>query len=134
MRCSSDLRQRVVEFVRRGGSKTEAARRFQVGEASVYRWLKLGGLTYQRPGPRRPYKLDWEQLRRHVDAHPDQTQAERARHFEVSRYCIWNALHRLQITHKNKDRVPGTRSAAMETVPAPAGAVLSPRKTARLHR
>jgi transposase len=102
MRCSSDLRQRVVEFVRRGGSKAEAARRFQVGEANVYRWLKPGGLAYQRLGPRRPHKLDWEPLRRHVDAHPDQTQAERARHFEVSRYCIWNALHRLQITHKKR--------------------------------
>lgn len=102
MRCSSDLRQRVVEFVRSEGSKAEAARRFQVGEASVYRWLKPGGLTSQRPGPRRAHKLDWEQLRRHVDAHPDQTQAERARHFHVSRHGIWYALHRLQITHKKR--------------------------------
>ncbi len=39
----------------------ETARRFKVGEASVYRWLKPGGLTYQRPGPRRPRKLDREQ-------------------------------------------------------------------------
>ena len=86
--------------------------RFQVSEASVYRWLKPGGLTYQRPGPRRPHKLDWEQVRRHVEAHPDQTQAERARHFHVSRHGIWYALQRLQITHKKKDRVPRTRSAA----------------------
>lgn len=51
MRCSIDWRQRVVEFIRSGGSKAEAARRFKVGEASVYRWLTPGGLTYQRPGP-----------------------------------------------------------------------------------
>lgn len=38
-----------MEFIRGGGSKAEAARRFQVGEASVYRWLKPSGLTYQRP-------------------------------------------------------------------------------------
>jgi len=102
MRCSPDLRQRVVEFVRGGGSKADAARRFQVGEASVYRWLKPGGLTYQRPGPRRPRKLDWEQLRGHVEAHPDRTQAERARHFHVSRHCIWNALRKLGVTHKKR--------------------------------
>lgn len=78
MRCSSDLRQRVVDFVRNGGSKAEAARRFMVGEASVYRWLKSGGVAYKRPGPRRSRKLDWEHVRRHVEAHPDWTQAERA--------------------------------------------------------
>ena len=97
MRCSSDLRQRVVAFVRSGGSKAEAARRFSVGEASVYRWLKPGGLAYQRPGPQRPHKLDWEALRCHVEDYPDRTQAERARYFHVSRHCIWNALRKLAI-------------------------------------
>jgi putative transposase len=50
----------------------------------------------------RSHKLDWEQLRRHVEAHPDRTQAERARHFQVSRHCIWNALHKLAVTHKKR--------------------------------
>lgn len=108
MRCSVDLRQRVVDFVRNGGSKAEAARRFKVGEASVYRWLKPGGVAYKRPGPQGPRKLDWEALRRHVAAHPDQTQAERARHFQVSRHCIWNALHKLAVTHKKKAGLPRT--------------------------
>lgn len=112
MRCSADLRQRVVDCVRNGGSKAEAVRRFKVGETSVYRWLKPGGMAYKRPGPRRSHKLDWGQLRRHVDAHPDRTQAERARHFQVSRPCIWYALQRLQLTHEKKDRVPRMRSAA----------------------
>jgi transposase len=106
MRCSLDLRQRVADFVRSGGSKAEAARRFKVGEASVYRWLKPGGLEHKRPGPKNPRKLDWEQLRRQVEAHNDMTQAERARHFQVSRHCIWHALQRLQVTRKKKDRVP----------------------------
>jgi transposase len=108
MRCSGDLRQRVVDFVRSGGSKAEAARRFKVGQASVYRWLKLGGVAYKRPGPQGPRKLDWDALRRHVAAHPDRTQAERARHFQVSRHCIWNALHKLAVTHKKKDGLPRT--------------------------
>jgi transposase len=123
MRCSPDLRQRVVEFVRGGGSKAEAARRFKVGEASVYRWLKPGGLMYQRPGPRRAHKLDWEQLRRHVETQPDQTQAERARHFQVSRHCIWNALRKLGVTHKKKTGLFRTRPAPTKTVPPPSRAV-----------
>ncbi|MBS0164542.1 MAG: hypothetical protein JSR29_00500 [Nitrospira sp.] len=53
MRCSTDLRQRVVEFVRGGSSRTEAARRFKVGEASMYRWLKprRPDLPASRPSP-----------------------------------------------------------------------------------
>jgi transposase len=73
MRCSLDLRRRVVAFVQRGGSKAEAARRFQVGEASVYRWLKPDGLT-DKHTPRKPHKLDWEALRQHVAEFPDWTQ------------------------------------------------------------
>jgi transposase len=36
MRCSSDLRRRVVKFIKEGGGKREAALRFGVGEASIY--------------------------------------------------------------------------------------------------
>lgn len=100
MRCSTDLRLRVVTFVRAGGSKAEAARRFQVGEASVYRWLKPGGLAHKRPGPHTPHKLDWGALWRHVATHADLTQAEAARQFGVSRSCIWNALHKMGLRHK----------------------------------
>ncbi|MBK8278418.1 MAG: hypothetical protein IPK92_22025 [Nitrospira sp.] len=57
-------------------------------------------MAYKRPGPQRPHKLDWGALRRHVEEHPDRTQAERARHFQVSRYCIWNALRKLAVPHK----------------------------------
>lgn len=112
MRCSSDLCQRVLDCVRSGSSKAEAARRFKVGEASVYRWVKPGGVAYKRPGPQRPHKLDWEAVRRYVEVHPDRTQAERARHFQVSRHGIWYAPQRLQVTHKKgwatKNAIRGT--------------------------
>ena len=134
MRGSIDLRQRVVEFIRSGGSKAEAARRFKVGEASVYRWLTPGGLTYQRPGPRRPRKLDWEQLRGHVEAHPDRTQAERARHFHVSRHCIWNALRKLWVSPKKKTGLFRSRPLASQAVSPSSRAVRTPRQTPRVHR
>lgn len=118
MRCSLDLRQRVVEFVRSGGSKAEAARRFKVGEASVYRWLKPGGLTHKRPGPKTAHKLDWEALRRHVATHDDLTQAEAARYFGVSRHCIWNALHQMGWTRKKNDWLQRAQPAAPKKVSA----------------
>ncbi|MDI3462824.1 MAG: hypothetical protein OJF50_006045 [Nitrospira sp.] len=105
-----------------------------MGEASVYRWLKPGGLEHKRPGPKNPRKLDWEQLRRQVEEHPDMTQAERARHFQVSRHCIWHALHKLAVTRKKKDGLPRARPSATQTVPVPSRAVRSSRQTARPYR
>ena len=112
MRCSTDIRKRVVAFVRSGGSKAEAARKFAVGEASVYRWLKPGGLSYQRPGPTNGRKLDREALRRHVAQHPDLTQKERARHFRVSRHCIWYGMQKLKVSRKKNLRVHRAEAGA----------------------
>lgn len=106
MRCSQDLRKRVIEFVRGGGSKTEAARRFQVSRSSVYNWTTVpDGLAYQRPGPKGPRRLDWEALRTQVKQHPDRTQKERARHFGVSRHCIWYALQQMKLSRKKNTRL-----------------------------
>ena len=121
MRCSSDLRKRVLDYVRGGGSKAAAARRFQVSRASVYNWLQApDGLAYQRPGPRHPRRLDWEALRAHVRQEPDRTQKERARHFGVSRHCIWRALRQMGITWKKNAGVHPAESAAKKGVSAPA--------------
>jgi transposase len=134
MRCSWDLRKRVVDFVQEGGSKAEAARRFQVGVASVYRWTKPGGLEHKRPGPHTSHKLDWEALRRRVETHADMTQAEAAQHFGVSRHCIWNALYKMGWTRKKNDRLQRAQPEATKTVSAPSGAVRSARSAARPYR
>jgi transposase len=99
-----------MEFVQGGGSKAEAARRFQVSRASVYNWLGApDGLAYQRPGPKGPRRLDWAALRAHVAAHPEATQKERARHFGVSRHGIWYALQGLALSWKKNAGVQRAR-------------------------
>ncbi len=101
MRCSPDLRKRVMDFVKSGATKTEAAYRFQVSRGSVHNWTAAeDGLSYEKPGPKGPRSLDSEALRRHVEAHGDMTQLEMGRHFGVSRACIWYNLKRLGITRK----------------------------------
>lgn len=103
MRCSKDIRKRVIALVRGGGSKAEAARRFQVSRGSVYNWVKAAdALSYHKPGPKKGRKLAWEALRCHVEEHDNLTQKERARHFGVSRHCIWNALRKMGLTRKKK--------------------------------
>ena len=110
MRCSRDLRKRVVAFVRGGGSKTAAASRFQVSRASVYRWTQgPEGLSYRRPGPTGPRRLNWGALRTHVEQYPEATQKERAQHFGVSRHCIWYGLQRLRVSWKKNAGVQRTR-------------------------
>ena len=123
MRCSTDLRKRVINFVKVGGSKREAARRFGVGEASVYRWISSGKIVAEKPGPKAAHKLDMASFIQNVAAHDDWTQAERARHFGVTRGCIWFALRRAKISRKKNDTVLASRSYEKESVPAPAGKI-----------
>lgn len=99
MTYSVDLRGRVVDFVRGGGSKSEAARRFRIGEATVYRWLSAKRLAPKVQGRRRR-KLDWEALRRDVAARPDALLRERAAHFGVQASAIWHALREMKLSHK----------------------------------
>ena len=120
MRCSKDIRRRVMAFVRGGGSKAEAARRFQVSRGSVYNWvLADDALSWRKPGPKKSHKLDWEALRRHVEQYDDMTQAQRARHFKVSRYCIWNALQKMELTRKKNDGIQRAQPYAKKKVSAP---------------
>ncbi len=90
----------MIDFVYNGGSKAEAARRFQVGIHSVFYWLKQGrNYRPEKPGPRNSFKLDrnklvqlvkknsdmtLKELARDILEHPDAYQYERARRFGVS--------------------------------------------------
>ncbi len=104
MAYSLDLRKRVVGFVEEGGSKAEAARRFQVREWCVQDWWRRPDLAPKRHGPRRR-KLARLALRHHVAQSPESTLKERAQHLGVQMNAIWFALNRLKITHKKNSAV-----------------------------
>ena len=107
MRYSIDLRKRVLNFIKKGGSKSQAAQKYEVSRTTVYNWLEMDDpAAYQRPGPSKPRNVCLQALRAHVQAHPDWTQAERASHFGVSRHCIWYNLRRLEISRKKNDALP----------------------------
>jgi len=97
-----DLRERVVKFIQGGGSKAEAARRFDLARSSVYRYLvaaKQGALT-----PKTSWghwrKLDPQKLKGHVHQHPDATLKELQQVFGVSHHAIWVRLGQLGFTLK----------------------------------
>ena len=67
MRYSQDGRKRVLDFIADGNSKAETSRRFQVSRRCIYNWLDAADpFTYEKPGPRKPYRLDPEALAEHV--------------------------------------------------------------------
>jgi putative transposase len=100
MTYSLDLRERVVAFVREGGSKFEAERRFHVKRQTIYNWLSKPDLAPSTQKRRRRRKLDWAALKRHVELHPDKLLRERAVEFGVNPHSIWNACKEMQLTHK----------------------------------
>ncbi|MDE0315992.1 MAG: IS630 transposase-related protein [Candidatus Poribacteria bacterium] len=112
MRYSPDLRKRVLDFIADGGSKAEASRRFSVSRRCIYNWLEATDpFTYEKPGPRKPYRIDLEALTEHVKAFPDSTQKERAAHFSVSQRCICYGLKKIGYTRKKRHSL--TRNNAL---------------------
>jgi|AACY02.16.fsa_nt_gi Transposase and inactivated derivatives len=102
MTCSLDIRERVVDFVRSGGGKAEAARRFSVSRRTVYNWLSREDLSPKAHGLRHR-KIDKAKLRAHVRAHPDMLLRERAQIFGVSIPSLSIALKTMKIVKKNSD-------------------------------
>jgi putative transposase len=108
MTYSVDLRERVVAFVKEGGSKAEAARRFGVTRSCVYDWLSREDLKPKKHG-RRKRKLDWAALAQHIEAHPDQLLRARAAHFGVRMYSLQYACRQMRISHKKNLPIRGKK-------------------------
>jgi putative transposase len=106
MTYSMDLRQRVVAFVRDGGSKSEAARRFGVSRWCVYNWTNRKTLEPSKQGCPGPWKLSPEALKAHVEQYPDAYQHERAVALGVSRHVVLYGLKRLGIRRKKNATLP----------------------------
>lgn len=102
MTYSLDLRKRVINYVENGGSPSKAAEVFQVGRASIYRWL-------ERVEPievkRRNRKLDWKALEQNVQINPEARLIDRAKQFGVRPSAISYALKKMKITRKKTTSV-----------------------------
>jgi transposase len=115
-----DLRERVIKFLQAGGSKAEAARRFDLGRRTVYRYLaaaKAGGLAPKKSwGKWR--RLDPQKLSAHVKAHPDATLKELEMVFGVSHNAVWVRLGQLGFTLKKTHKIPRAQRGAALALPA----------------
>lgn len=101
-----ELRQRIIKFVKRGGSKQEAGRRFEVSRSTVYRYLELE--TQGRLEPKKSWgkwrKIDPQRLCAYIRGHNEATLKEMAGVFGVNDVGILRALRRLKITFKKNSQ------------------------------
>lgn len=111
MTYSLDLRKRVVEFVKNGGSKAEASRVYKVSIWCVYDWCKRVDLEPKKLPQRRKRKLDWEAVRYHVQKHPDALLRERAEYFGVNINAIWYACEQMNLSRKKNTTLQAEKSS-----------------------
>jgi len=107
---SLDLRERVVTFIQNGGSKAEAARRFDIGRRSVYRYLaaKASDTLAPKVSWGRWRKLDPQKLRRYVKKNPDATLKEIGTAFGVCHHAVWVRLNHLGLALKKSHKISRT--------------------------
>ena len=106
MSYSVDLRKRVINFVLKGKKIQEAYKTFNVHYNTISKWIKVyneeNRLEPNPPFKKKPYKMDWEELRKYVEENPDLYQSEYAEHFGVSQGQVCKVLNKLQLTRKKK--------------------------------
>ena len=100
MQYSLDLRRKVIKFVTEGGKKTEAARIFNIGRDTIYRWLRMDDLT-PKPNPPRLRKICSKDLLQRVKQNPDARLIDHAKALNVSVPAIHYRFKQLGIVKKN---------------------------------
>ncbi len=94
------LRLKVLEVIKGGMGKREAARLFKVSPNTIYEWMKRGEDLTPRPAKTRQCKLDKAALERHVIDNPSAILRERAAEFNVGVNTIWVAMRRMGFVKK----------------------------------
>ena len=101
-----ELRERIIGFVANGGSKTDAARIFNVGRKTVYRYLNAAqaGTLAPLPCGGSKKKFSSERLEEEVAKRPDATLKELGKALGVNPASVWRRLRQQSVTLKKKRR------------------------------
>jgi transposase len=118
-----DLRERVVKFIQSGGAKAEAARRFELGRSTVYRYLDAvqAGTLAPKASWGHWRRLDPQQLQVHVKKHPDATLKELQKAFGVSHQAVWVRLGQLGLTLKKTHKISRAQRGPAVALPPRTG-------------
>ena len=99
---SLDFRSKVVSFISKGGKKRAAAKLFDIGEDTIYRWLRLSKRGSLAPKKRTDYKekVSSSTILAYLEKHSDHTLAEIGHHVGLSASQVSRRFLKLQITRK----------------------------------
>ncbi len=111
---SLDLRARVIRRIKLGkGSHQQIADDFEIGVATLRRWIKLyqetGSFNCKVPTVTRPRKVNYEEVQKFIENNPDQTLKEIGEKFGVKDTTILYIMKRLNITYKKTLPLLGTQ-------------------------
>jgi transposase len=108
-----ELRTRVINYLKRGGSVTDAQEKYEVGRDTVYRWQRLekAGSLAPKKSWGKWKKIDPTKLKMKTDANADLTLAELAAAFGVTATGIFHALRKLEITLKKSHKISRKKRA-----------------------
>lgn len=102
---SVDLRQKVIDYLLRGGKALEAVKVFGICQDTVYRWKRQFEATKDL-NPKEPvrsgYKHNHEEIRDFLSSHPDWTLVEVSQYFNVSPSTIRLVCLKFKITRKKR--------------------------------
>jgi transposase len=101
MTYSIDLRERAVKYVREGGKRARACEIYGISPKTLYNWLKMPSLVFERKRRGFTRKLDKEALAAHIRTYPDALLRERASHFGVRINAVWVAMKAMGYSKKN---------------------------------
>ena len=112
MAYSLDMRQRALELLEEGKTKTEVSEILGIGRSSLLRWEKRaskGGLAAVYPKVRGGFRVDDEKLKAYVKENPDAYHSEIAEAIGAKENTVCKALHRLGISRKKNSTVSRKR-------------------------
>ena len=102
MLYSLDFRKKVMKIKEKEKlTYPQTAQRFDIGITTVVRW---GKRIEPLKVVRKSRKIDMDLFKKDVEENLDSYQRERAKKFNVSKTCIYNALKRLKVTYKKNSK------------------------------
>lgn len=109
MTYSVDFRKKVLKIKEKENlSYEEAAKRFAISKAALFRWSKK--IEPQKTRDKPATKIDMEALKKDIEEYPDNYCYERASRLGASASGIRAAQYRLGVSYKKNSKSPQIRS------------------------